>query len=118
MKNIKQFILESAKMSYDDTNLSIFPAYCSLDNTVGVAICKPMSVEEASTEYKAIELKAKQQFGVRIEESWRSYMTNYDLEGNPHKYILFVDASENSSKIAKAYWCEFSDIGCQRIVNL
>lgn len=117
MKNIKEFILESAKLSSKDTKLSLFPVYNAMNDRVGVAACRPMSVDETSIEYKAIEMKAKQQLSATIEDSWKDYMRSYDLEGNPHKYILFIDTSMDV-KNPPAYWMEFSDEGCQRIEKL
>lgn len=134
MKNLNEFISASefvseaktanfgtlVKVAMPKEKMSIFAAYNTETSAVGVALCKPMSIEDVNTEYKAIELKAKQQFGLKIEQSWPDFRDDYDIEstGPDAEYVLFYETGNKSQGYnADAYWINIGRPGCMKIEN-
>lgn len=114
-------ILNEAKISKPKGKMDIFAAYNTETKAVGVALCRPMSINDANIEYKAIEAKAKQQFGLKIEQSWDEFRDDYDIEstGSNSEYVLFCETSNKSQGYnSDAYWISIGNPGVMKIESV
>lgn len=121
MKSLSEFITESKTILPED-KIDIFAAYNTETKAVGVALCRPMTIEDTDIEYKAVEAKAKQQFGLKLEQSWPDFRDDYDIESTSDrnaKYVLFHETG-NKSKEHKldTYWILVGETGVMKIEKI
>lgn len=121
MKNLNTFINE-ARIVEPKGKIDIFAAYNTETKAVGVALCRPMTVEDVNIEYKAIEAKAKQQFGLKIEQNWNDFRDDYDIESTSDpsaEYVLFHETGNKSSGYEyDTYWIIVGEPGVMKIEKI
>lgn len=120
MKNLNTFINE-ARIVEPKGKIDIFAAYNTETKAVGVALCRPMSIEDINIEYKAIEAKAKQQFDLKIEQTWPDFRDDYDIEstGPDAEYVLFHETGNKSQGYdSDTYWISTGKPGCMKIESI
>lgn len=121
MKNLNIFINE-ARIVEPKGKIDIFAAYNTETKAVGVALCRPMSIEDINIEYKAIEIKANRQFGLKIEQSWPDFRDDYDIEETSRpgaEYVLFHETGNKSTGYdSDTYWIIVGEPGVMKIEKL
>lgn len=96
-------------------NVSYKPLYKD-----GVALCRPMTIEDTDIEYKAIEAKAKQQFGLKLEQSWPDFRDDIESPSDQNvKYVLFHETGNKSKEHEiDTYWILVGEPGVMKIEKL
>lgn len=119
MKSLSEFITESKTILPED-RLDLFAAYNTETKAVGVALCRPMTIEDTDIEYKAIEAKAKQQFGLKLEQSWSDFRDDIESTSDRNaKYVLFHETGNKSKgHELDTYWILVGEPGVMKIEKL